>query len=91
MTLDDIRHVVGLALVPVQQALGELKQAQRELAAKVSRQGECLARLDTRLDERTARRHGGRLNGHAKTMGGAGMMAVVWALVEIIQTLIAAP
>ena len=87
MTLDDIRHVVGLALVPVQQALGELKQAQRELAAKVSRQGECLARLD----ERTARRHGGRLNGHAKTMGGAGMMAVVWALVEIIQTLIAAP
>ena len=49
MTLDDIRHVVGLALVPVQQALGELKQAQRELAAKVSRQGECLARLDTRV------------------------------------------
>ena len=88
MTLQDIRQVVGLALVPVQQALGELKQAQRELAAKVSRQGECLARLD----ERTARRAGwGRLNGHAKTMGGAGMMAVVWALVEIIQVLIAAP
>ena len=87
MTLDEIRQVVALALVPVQQVLGELQQAQRALAAKVSRQGECLARLD----ERTPRRHGGRLNGHAKTMGGAGMMAVVWALVEIIQTLIAAP
>ena len=89
MTLDDIRQVVSLALVPVQQALGELQQAQRELAAKVSRQGECLARLD----ERTARRPaGGRLNGHVKPVAsGAGLVGVIWALVEVIKALAAAP
>ena len=98
MTLNEIRREITLALTPVQQSLESLQREQHGLAAEVGQQGRLLARLDerilVRLDARTpapARPATGRLNGHAKTMSGAGMMAVVWALVEIIQTLIAAP
>ena len=97
MTLNEIRREITLALTPVQQSLESLQREQHGLAAEVGQQGRLLARLDerilVRLDARTPApaRPSGRLNGHAKTMGGAGMMAVVWALVEIIQTLIAAP
>ena len=99
MTLDEIRREITLALTPVQQSLESLQREQHGLAAEVWKQGLLLERLDerlllTRLGEHTpapAHPAPGRLNGHAKTMGGAGMMAVVWALVEIIQTLIAAP
>ena len=103
MTLEQIRREITLALMPVQQSLESLQQEQHDLAAEVWKQGVLLGRLDGRLDERLllgrldghtpvpAHSAPDRLNGHAKTMGGAGMMAVVWALVEIIQTLIAAP
>ena len=91
MTLDEIRREITLALTPVQQSLESLHREQHGLAAQVGQQGRLLARLDERTVPPGASRSGGRLNGHAKTMGGAGMMAVVWALVEIIQTLIAAP
>ena len=94
MTLEQIRREITLALMPVQQSLESLQQEQHDLAAEVWKQGVLLGRLDGRLDGHTpvpAHSAPDRLNGHAKTMGGAGMMAVVWALVEIIQTLIAAP
>ncbi len=91
MTLDEIRREITLALTPVQQSLESLHREQHGLAAQVGQQGRLLARLDERTVTPPVSRAGGRLNGHAKTMGGAGMMAVVWALVEIIQTLIAAP
>ena len=89
--MTEFRHALTAALGPIERRLEGIER--RQIA-----QGELIARLDERS------RHKGRwngqakpaasgaaLNGHAKTMGGAGMMAVVWALVEIIQTLIAAP
>ncbi len=91
--MTEFRGEIAAALAPMARRLDGIER--RQIA-----QGELIARLDerilflTRLGERTpvpARPATGRLNGHAKTMGGAGMMAVVWALVEIIQVLIAAP
>ena len=82
--MTEFRHEITAALAPMARRLDGIER--RQIA-----QGELIARLDERTVTPPARRSGGRLNGHAKTMGGAGMMAVVWALVEIIQTLIAAP
>ena len=107
--MTEFRHEITVALAPMARRLDGIERRQIQ-------QGELIARLDGRLDERLlltrlgertpAAAHpapgpdyaptkvlgsSGRLNGHAKTMGGAGMMAVVWALVEVIQTLIAAP
>ena len=92
MTLDQIRSEIAFALTPVQQSLESLQREQHQQSAQLGQHGRLLARLDERSTVTPpASRSGGRLNGHAKTMGGAGMMAVVWALVEIIQVLIAAP
>ena len=105
MTLDQIRSEITLALAPVHQSLESLQREQRGITEQVWKQGLLLARLEARSTlTPPASSAGGRLNGnakpaasgaalngHAKTMGGAGMMAVVWALVEIIQVLIAAP
>ena len=82
--MTEFRHEITAALAPMARRLDGIERRQIE-------QGELIARLDERTVTPPASRSGGRLNGHAKTMGGAGMMAVVWALVEIIQTLIAAP
>ena len=99
MTLDEIRREITLALTPVQQSLESLHREQHDLAAEVWKQGVLLGRLDERIkllwngsakQERSQTHQ--RWNGHAKpAASGAALVGVIWALVEIIQTLIAAP
>ena len=97
--MTEFRHALTEALGPIERRLDGIER--RQIA-----QGELIARLDERSRHKSRwngqakpaassqakpAASGAALNGHAKTMGGAGMMAVVWALVEIIQVLIAAP
>ena len=84
MTLDEIRREITLALTPVQQSLESLQREQHGLAAEVGKQGLLLARLDERYK--------GRWNGHAKpAASGAALVGVIWTLVEVIKTMVAAP